>query len=524
MDEITRELFYHEFIAIIEEMSETLRRASFSQRIKEGGIFSCGIFTYDGEMIAYLSPSPLYLSVGTFTLRAIKNNIPEMNKGDVYIINDPFKGGTDLSNITLISPVFTSSDAKKPSFFVITSASHSEMGTGSLGGVLLAKSIVEEGIFIEPIKLIDQGKMNESFLQAFFYKVSYPKARKGDLNAQILSNFLGVKKIEALVRQHGLSKINKVSEALINYSEYLMKKTISSIPNGEYKYVDYLDSDGLNNIKIKIKVSIKIDGEKAIVNFSRSNEVVRGPLNAVLSITTAVVFYVFRTLAPSYTPLNSGCLKPIEIICKKHTILNASYPSAVTGGATETAQRIVDVLLGALSIALPNKIPSASQGTMNGITITGFDKKNDKRFTFYETIPGGVGAGNNYNAPDALQTHMMNTLGESIEEIEYKYPIKIKKYEIRSNSGGQGIYKGGDGVIKEYKILCDAKITIMSERRLKAPYGLKGGKSGKKGNNYHLIFENDEPINISEKIILEVKKGDSIIIETPGGGGWGKCI
>jgi len=522
MDEITRELFYHEFIAIIEEMAETLRRASFSQRIKEGGTFSCGIFTYEGEMITYLSPTPLYLNVGTFTLRAIKHNIPDMNKGDVYIINDPFKGGTDLSNITLISPVFTSGDTKKPSFFIVTSASHSEMGTGNLGGVLLAKSIVEEGIFIEPIKLIDQGKMNESFLQAFFYKVSYPKARKGDLNAQILSNFLGVKKIEALVKQHGLKKVNKAAGALNDYSEYLIKKTISDIPDGDYKYVDYLDSDGLNNIKIKIKVAIKIEGDTATVNFSRSHEVVRGPLNAVLSITTAAVFYVFRTLAPSYTPLNSGCLRPINIICKKHTILNASYPSAVTGGATETAQRVVDVLLGALSLALPDRIPSASQGTMNGITISGFDKENDKRFTFYETIPGGVGAANNYNAPDALQTHMMNTLGESIEAIEYKYPIKIRKYAVRNNSGGMGIFKGGNGVIKEYEILCNAKVTIMSERRLKAPYGLKGGKSGKKGNNYHFIRATGETINLSEKVILEVKKGDKIIIETPGGGGWGK--
>jgi len=524
MDEITRELFYHEFIAIIEEMSETLRRASFSQRIKEGGAFSCGIFTYEGEMVTYLSPTPLYLNVGSLTVKAIKNNIPEMNKGDVYIINDPFKGGTDLSNITLISPVFTVSDTKHPSFFIVTSASHSEMGTGNLGGVLLAKSIVEEGIFIEPIKLINQGKMNESFLQAFFFKVSYPKARKGDLNAQILSNFLGVKKIEALVKEHGLKKIQKATQALIDYSEYLLRKTISDIPDGEYKYVDYLDSDGLNNIKIKIKVAIKINGDKAIVDFSRSHEVVRGPLNAVLSITQAAVFYVFRTLAPSYTPLNSGCLKPIEIISKKHSILNASYPSAVTGGATETAQRIVDVLLGALSNALPDKIPSASQGTMNSITITGFDKVNDKRFTFYETVPGGVGAAQGYNAPDAIQTHMMNTLGESIEAIEYKYPIKIKKYSVRNSSGGLGLFKGGNGVIKEYEILCDAKVTIMSERRLKSPYGLKGGKSGKKGNNYHFIQNNEEAINISEKVILKVKKGDRIIIETPGGGGWGKLL
>ena len=521
MDEITRELFYHEFIAIVEEMAETLKRAGFSQRIKEGGMFSCSIYNFDEEMIAYLSPSPIYLSVGTLTLKHIKQNIPDMKKGDIYIINDPFKGGTDLSNITLVSPVFSEENIK-PDFFIVTSASHSEMGTRNLGGVLLAKSIVEEGIFIEPMKLMDQGKMNESFLQAFFYKVSYPKARKGDLNAQILSNYIGTKRIEALIRKYGSDKINNAGKALMDYSEYLMKKTIKEIPDGKYDYVDYLDSDGLNNSKIKIKVSIEIKGDNAIVNFSRSHEVVRGPLNAVLSITNAAVFYVFRSLAPSYTPINSGCLKPIEIISKKHTILNASYPSAVNGGATETAQRIVDVLLGALYPAIPEKIPAASQGTMNGITITGFDKKNNKNFTFYETIPGGVGAGEEYNAPDALQTHMMNVLSESIEAIEYKYPIRVLRYSIRNNSGGQGIFKGGSGTIKDYEILSDATVTIMSERRLKAPYGLNGGKSGKKGNNSHFIASAKETISLPEKVKLKVKKGDRIIIETPGGGGFGK--
>ncbi len=524
MNQIKLEIFNNKFLSIVEEMAATLRRCSFSQKIKEGGAYSCGLFDSIGRMISYVSPIPIHLSVASLSLKVIQQQITEMSPGDIYIINDPFKGGTHLSNITLISPIF-GKDEKKPLFFVVTSAHHSEVGGSLSGGIGFSKSIIEEGVFIEPIKLMNKDKINNEFLDAFFSKVAAPKERESDLKAQIITNQVGVKGIELLLKQYKFDIIKEAYEGLMNYSESLMKKTIATIPHGEYSFTDYLDGDGLGNKKIKIKANLSIKKDEAIINFTKSNEVVRGPLNAVYSITCAAVYYVFRALSflsNKNIPLNEGCMRPISVVTKKHTILNASYPSSVSGGVTETSQRVVDVLLGALSKAVPNIIPSASQGTMNNITIKGFDSLKNKNFIFYETIPGGVGACDNYLPPDGIQSHMMNILNESIELIEHRYPIRVIKYEIRKHSGGSGSFWGSNGVVKQYQIMCDAEVTIISERRIKSPYGLNGGKSGKKGNNCLIKKANGKEIQLEGKCSIEVKKGDIIIIETPGGGGWGK--
>ncbi|MBN2693323.1 hydantoinase B/oxoprolinase family protein [bacterium] len=521
VNQVELEIFRQSFLSIVEEMSATLRRTAFSQKIREGGAYSCGLFDKNGRMISCLSPIPFHLAVGTFTLKTIQQQIPHMNAGDVYIINDPFKGGTHLANIILISPVFIR-DSKKPSFYVMNSAHHSEVGGVTSGGVLLSKSIIEEGVFIEPIKLIDNGKLNQEFLNAFYSKVSNPKERECDLKAQIASNKAGIENLLQLLNRYKYEELYRGAESLMNYSENWMKKTVESIPDGEYSFVDYLDGDGLGNKKIKLRVQIDIKGDKAIFNFSKSHEVVRGPLNAVYSITYAAVFYVLRSLIEKDIPLNDGCMRPIEIQTKKHTILNASYPSSIAGGVTETAQRVVDVILGALSKAIPDKIPAASQGTMNNITIMGFDSQKNKAFTFYETIPGGVGAAIGYNPPPALQTHMMAVLNESIESIEHRYPIRILRFMTRKGSGGGGVSNGSCGVIKEYQVMSDCIVTIVSERRLKSPYGLDGGKTGKRGVNYYIKYNTNKEIFIDGKVTLELLKGDRVIIETPGGGGWGK--
>ncbi len=521
VNQVELEIYRQSFLSIVEEMSVTLKRTAFSQKIREGGAYSCGLFDKNGRMITCISPIPFHLAVGTFTLKTIQQQIPHMNSGDVYIINDPFKGGTHLSNIILISPVFIR-DSKRPSFYVMNSAHHTEVGGVTGGGVLLSKSIIEEGVFIEPIKLIDSGKINQEFLNAFYSKVSNPKERECDLKAQITTNRVGIDNLLSLLDKYKYEELYKGAEALMNYSEFWMKKTVESIPDGEYSFIDYLDSDGLGNKKIKLRVQIDIKGDKAVFNFSKSHEVVRGPLNAVYSITYAAVFYVLRALVEKDIPLNDGCMRPIEIQTKKHTILNASYPSSIAGGVTETAQRIVDVILGALSKAIPDKIPAASQGTMNNITIMGFDSLKNKQFTFYETIPGGVGAAFGYTPSTALQTHMMAVLNESIESVEHRYPIRILKYALRRGSGGGGSFSGSCGVIKEYQVMTDCSVTIISERRLKSPYGLDGGKAGKRGVNYFIKSANSKETFIEGKVTLELSKGDRIIIETPGGGGWGK--
>ncbi len=518
MEPIKRELFYHRFISIVEEMVSTLKRTAFSNKIKEGTALSCGIYNAEGKMITSLSPRPLYLGIGELVVKAMRENIANMLEDDIYIMNDPFKGGISLSNVTLVSPLFLDS-YKKPQFYIVTVATHSGADKNIASGITISKSIIEEGILIEPTKLIEAGKPNKDFIEKLFSRSVDLKKRKGDLNAQILTNNVGIKGIKTLIKRYRLKTIQEASRELIKYSERIMRKTISDIPDGKYNFTDYIDSDGLENLKLKIKVSITIDKDEVIIDFSKSNESVRGPLNAVLSVTRAAVFYVFRTLSLDYTPLNYGCMIPIKIIAKKHSILNASYPASVKGGSTETVQRTVDVLLGALSKAIPDIIPAASQGTMNNVTISGFDSTKNSRFSFYETISGGVGAAKDYDAPDGLQTHMMSTLNESIEEIEREYPIRIKRYHIRRKSGGTGLFKGGRGIVKEYEILTNANVTIVADRHKRPPYGLYGGKSGKRGFLIKVIGEKRE--ELPEKCSFKVKAGDSIIVKTPGGGGWG---
>lgn len=520
MDYIKLELFHHRFLSIAESMAATLRRTAFSRKLKEGGAYSCGLFNNKGDMISYVSPIPIHLSIGSLALESIEEQIPDMKPDDIYIVNNPFKGGTHLANITLIAPVFHKRSTA-PDFFVITSAHHSEIGGASPGGILLSKSIIDEGLFIEPIKLSDGGKINQPFLDSLLSKVAYPKERYSDLFAQIYSVQTGIKRAHQLLKKHHIKTIRKYSDALLDYSERRMRETIKTIPDGTYSFTDYLDDDGLGNRKIKLRVAITIKDDQVDVDLSRCYEVVRGPLNAVYSVTYAAVFYVFRSLSPRDIPLNDGCMRSINVITKRHTIVNASYPSSVAGGATETAQRLVDLILGAMAEVLPKQVPAASQGTMNNITFTGFDTLKNQQFTFYETIPGGSGGAPNHQGVHAIQTHMMNMLTESVESIEYRYPVRVTKYLLRRHSCGQGQYSGGCGVVKHYQVRCDVNVTLITERRLRAPYGLNGGKSGKKGNNY-IITRDKKEISLEGKCSIKLQKGDTLVIETPGGGGWGK--
>jgi len=300
----------------------------------------------------------------------------------------------------------------------------------------------------------------------------------------------------------------------------MMREVIRQIPDGTYKFRDFLDDDGAGTKNIPIEVAVKIKGGGAVVDFSGTARMVKGCLNTPLSVTTAATVYVFQCMAPAEMPLNSGPLRAIKIEAEKGTILHAQYPAAVVGGNTETSQRVVDVVFGALSGAAPERVPAASAGTMSNTTFGGVNPASGKKFAYYETIAGGMGGRRGKDGVSAVQTHMTNTLNTPIEALERELPVRIDSYSVRRGSGGAGRYNGGDGIVRKFRFLTDAVLSIITERRRHSPYGIEGGESGKRGRN--TITRRGKRKQIAPKVTLDIKKGDVLGIETPGGGGWGK--
>ncbi len=496
-------------------MGVVLVRAGFSPNIKERRDISCAIFEANGEMIAQAAHIPVHLGSMSFAVKAVLED--EIEEGDVLILNDPFKGGTHLPDVTCIAPIFID---HKLEFFAASRAHHADMGGITPGSMPLSTSIHEEGIIIPPSKLYKRGKLNKSLFKEILLSTRDSEEREGDFKAQVGALELGEKRLKAVIKKYSLNKIKRASFELLDYGERMMREVIMQIPDGVYEFSDYLDDDGVGTRKIPIRVAVTISGGEAKVDFSGSSSQVKGCLNAPLSVTTAAVSYVFQCLAPPEMPLNSGLLRAMEVHAEKGSILNAVFPSAVAGGNVETSQRVTDVVFGALAHAIPEKIQAASSGSMSNVTFGGKNPRTGKGFAYYETIGGGMGGRFGKDGVSAVQTHMTNTLNTPIEAIERELPVMIDAYSIRRGSGGDGKYRGGDGIVRGYKFLSKATVSLITERRIFAPYGILGGKSGKRGRN--ILIRSKKSKVIPPKTTFDVGKGDILRIETPGGGGWGK--
>lgn len=511
------EIYQNILSSIAEEMGVVLIRAGFSPNIKERRDLSCAIFQSNGDMIAQAAHIPIHLASMSFAVRAVLD-MPEINDGDILILNDPFQGGTHLPDITCIMPVFHNN---KLEFFVASRAHHADIGGLTPGSMPLSTSIDQEGILIPPSKLYKRKKLNKKLFKEIMASTRDPEEREGDFNAQIGALELGEKRLKETIKKYALKKVKQAGYELLDYSEKIMKEVVREIPNGVYEFEDYMDDDGVGTKKIPIKAKVTIKGQRAKVDLRGSSNQVRGNLNAPYSVTTAAVIYVFQCLAPSSMHLNSGPLRVVEIIVDDDSILNAKYPAAVVGGNVETSQRVVDVIFGALSKAVPEKVPAASAGSMSNFTFGGINPKTARSYAYYETIAGGMGGRYGLDGVSAVQTHMTNTLNTPIESLERELPVMLNSYSIRKNSGGRGKYKGGDSIIREYKFLSDATVSMITERRKFSPYGIRDGKPGRRGKN--TLIRKSKTTTIGPKASFKVKKGESIRIETPAGGGWGKA-
>lgn len=510
------EIFQNILSSIAEEMGMLLIRAGFSPNIKERRDLSCAVFDPKGDMIAQAAHIPIHLGSMGFAVKAVLNE-PDMGPGDVFILNDPFRGGTHLPDVTCIKPVFSEG---RIVFFVANRAHHADIGGITPGSMPISTTVEEEGILIPPSKLYKKNRLNKNLYNTILSSTRDPEEREGDFNAQIGALDLGVKRLNETISKYSLKRLSDAGDELLKYSEKIMKEVIRAIPDGIYSYKDYLDNDGAGTRNIPIKVKITIDGNSAEVDFRDSSPPVKGNLNAPYSVTTAAAIYVFQCLAPKELPLNSGPLRAVRIIVDDYSILNAKFPSAVVGGNIETSQRVVDAVFGALSKAIPEQIPAASAGSMSNITFGGFNPRTGRTYAYYETIAGGMGGRYGKDGVSAVQTHMTNTLNTPVEALERELPIMINSYTIRRNSGGGGRFKGGDAIKREFKFLEKATVSLITERRRIAPYGLMGGEKGKRGKNR--LIRNNKVKTLPPKYIFEAKKGDIITIETPGGGGWGR--
>ena len=513
MDPILLEIYRHRFSGIAEEMGITLRRTACSPNIKERLDFSCAVFDAAGRMVAQAAHIPVHLGAMPRSVEAAMAAVGTWRPGDLVMLNDPYAGGTHLPDITMISPVFVHDEL---AFFAASRAHHADVGGMSPGSLPLSQELVQEGIVIPPVKLVDAGTLATDLLHLLLRNVRTPEERQGDLAAQRSAHAVAAIRLTELVDRHGLEEVHAYAAHLMTYSERLLRTIIRTWPSGTFTSSDTLEIDE----EAIIRVTAHLRNDEVLFDFEGTSAAVRGSMNAVLAITESACTYAVRCLATSDVPVNAGSLAPVRVRAPVGCLVNARPPHAVAGGNVETSQRIVDVVLGALAQAMPNRVPAASQGTMNNLTIGGTGTDGSP-YAYYETIGGGMGASPNAHGLSGVHVHMTNTLNTPVEALEMAFPFQVESYALRQGSGGAGRYRGGDGLERTYRLLNPATVTVLAERHRTAPRGLQGGSDGRPGQT--LLIEPDGTEHVlPSKFSRQLHAGSMLRIETPGGGGWGK--
>ncbi|MBW2565628.1 MAG: hydantoinase B/oxoprolinase family protein [Deltaproteobacteria bacterium] len=509
---VTLEVFKHLILAIPEEMGGNLRRTAFSPNIKERLDESCALFDAKGRLIAQAEHIPVHLGAMPSAVEQVAADFPRLSPGDQVIVNDPYRGGSHLPDITLIAPFFWKGELKG---YVVNRAHHADVGGKTPGSMPGSSSTLdEEGIVIPPTLFVTQGAISEDVLRVFQKETRNPDERIGDLNAQVGANRLGASRCIDFIRRYGETAFDSFVEAIIDYSSSRVTAHLLALPNGMSEASDNLDGE---TGPIRIMVKVKLEGDSFEIDFTGTAPQSEGNANAPISVTRSAVYYVLRCLIPADVPPNHGCYKTIRVKAPEGTLLNPRPPAAVSSGNVETSQRIVDVLLLALRDLFPDQIPAQGQGTMNNLAL-GWKER-----TYYETIAGGMGAGPRHRGASAVHVHMTNTATTPTEVLESAYPIRVLKTELREGSGGAGLHPGGMGITRELLLLEDAVVSIQSERRRFPPKGIAGGNDAACGENLLRRTDGTE-VPLPNRITFQASKGETIVVNTPGGGGWGRLL
>jgi N-methylhydantoinase B len=512
-DPVRLEIFKNLYQFIAEQMGIVLQNTAASVNIKERLDFSCAIFDSFGLLVANAPHIPVHLGSMSESVRSLINDKGDTIKpGNVYLSNNPYNGGTHLPDVTAITPVFLDSSENilfpSPLFYVASRGHQADIGGITPGSMPPHSTTVEEeGILFDNFLLVEQGNFRETQLQEILLNHTYP-ARNPDQNiadfkAQIAANERGVQELRKMVSQYGLETVQAYMKFVQDNAEESVRRAIDVLRDGSFIY----EMD--NGARIQVKVTIDRENRSATIDFTGTSEQLNSNFNAPKAVTQAAVLYVFRTLVDDNIPLNAGCLKPLEIIIPVGCMLNPTYPAAVVAGNVETSQTIVDALYGALGVM------AASQGTMNNFTF------GNDRYQYYETICGGSGAGANFDGTDAVHTHMTNSRLTDPEVLETRFPVQVESFSLRPDSGGKGKHSGGNGVIRRIKFLEAMTANILSGHRVIPPFGLNGGEAGKVGRNW-IQRQNGTQENLDSTATVEMKPRDVFVIETPGGGGFGK--
>lgn len=507
-DAIALSLFASRIAAVCDEMGAVLGRAAFSPNIRDRLDYSCAVFDASGRLSAQAAHIPVHLGSMAYAMAGIVS-ARAWAPGDMLVLNDPFLGGTHLPDVTLIAPLFVDGALTA---FAANRAHHADIGADSPGSMPLSTGLDQEGMVIGPTRLLVDDALDGTVLDSLLAPMRNQAISRGDFAAQISANRVGLQRLRLLIEADGAQGFLARLAAYNDYARKLAAAALAAIPDGHYRYTDYLDDDGQGAQDLAIACAIEAAGGKVKVDFAGSAQQVRGNVNCPLPVTAAATLYAFRCLMAGAVPGCAGAFHDIEICAPAGSLLNAAPGAAVAAGNVETSQRVVDAVFGALAQALPARIPAAAHGGMNNLAL---GWHGERPWDYYETMGGGLGGGPTRAGASAVQAHMTNTLNTPIEVLEKHYPIRVRRYAVRRGSGGGGRHPGGNGLLREIEFLGAARYTLLTERRRRAPWGLAGGQAGAVGENRL----NGEPL--AGKCTGEVAAGDVLSLASPGGGGWG---
>jgi len=512
-------LFRGLFAACAEEMGATLMRAAHSPNITERLDHSCAIFDAHARLVAQAAHIPVHLGSMPRAVEASLALAP-FRPGDAVLLNDPFSGGTHLPDLTLVSPVFLRS-GPTPSFFVASRAHHADVGGAAPGSLPIAREVYEEGVRIPPVFLRRGGRDDAGVLALLLANVRTPHERRADLAAQLGAQVTGERRLHELAQRGGAASLEQAAGALLDATERHARKLLSRLPRGRFTFADVMDGDGLGSGPLPVRVMLTLGGGRVRADFTGTSPQAAGPVNAVRAVTTAAVLYVVRCVLGEDVAVNDGLLRTIEVVAPEGSLVNPRPPAAVGAGNVETSQRIVDTVLGAFARALPGRMPAASSGTMNNLLIGGHDARHGTPFAYYETLGGGHGAGPHGDGESAMQAHMTNTRNTPVESLEHAYPLRVASLRVRRGSGGPGRYRGGDGIERTLELLSSARVTVISERRARGPWGAEGGGEGAPG--FTRVVEGRRTRTLPAKFTESFAAGTRLTLASPGGGGWGRA-
>jgi N-methylhydantoinase B len=503
LDPITLSVLASALAGIAEEMGAVLIRAAYSSNIKERRDCSTALFDADGVMVAQAEHIPVHLGAMPEAVAAVRQRDPE--PGDVFVINDPYSGGTHLPDVTLISPIGISDELVG---FAVTRAHHSDIGGMRAGSMPSdSRDVFQEGLVIPPVRLVRHGEIVGDVFDLVLANSRTPRLRRGDLRAQIAANALAERRLGELVERRGLDVVRTAFSEVVAYSERLARGIVAGLPDGTYRAESEVEGDGVRDDDIPIRVEVTIDGDSIVVDLSGTSDAVPGNVNCPMSVTRSACYFAFRVLLPEEVPVNAGTYMPVTITAPEGSLVNARPPSAVVAGNVETSQRVADTVL--LALAAAADLPAQGQGTMNNVAIGGAG------WTYYETLGGGQGATSSGPGDSGVHVGMTNTRNTPIEAFELEYPMRVERYELLEGSGGAGLHRGGDGLVRSIRALESSSASLLTDRRRHAPAGRNGGRTGRPGRNLH------NGVELPPKETVELEPDDVLTIETPGGGGWG---